>query len=227
MTDIDHNYIPSRPDKMYKGKGWISSNNFLGIKSKRVSKNKVLSYKDATKFVHKLKLKSVRDWRELTSSNKIPNDIPNNPDRFYKDEWKDWGDFLGTDNTATQNKVFSSYTEARKFVHSLKLKSQKEWREYCKSGKKPNNVPSVPNNVYKDNGWISMGDFLGTGNVREKDFLSFEAAREVIHSLGLENVRAWREYCKSGKRSSKFPSNPQITYKSKGWTNWKDFLGTE
>jgi len=36
-----------------------------------------------------------------------------------------------------------------------------EWREYCKSGKKPINIPASPDKTYKNKGWISWGDFLG------------------------------------------------------------------
>ena len=32
---------------------------------------------------------------------------------------------------------FLPFDEARKYVKSLKLKSQKEWTSYCKSGKLP------------------------------------------------------------------------------------------
>ena len=45
---------------------------------------------------------------------------------------------------------YRSFEAARKFVHSLKLKSMNEYRKYCKSGKKPEDIPSVPNTVYKD-----------------------------------------------------------------------------
>jgi hypothetical protein len=34
------------------------------------------------------------------------------------------------------------------------------WCEYCKSGQKPDNVPSNPDEVYKDS-WISWCDWLG------------------------------------------------------------------
>ena len=34
------------------------------------------------------------------------------------------------------------------------------WREYCKSGQKPDGVPPNPDEVYKDR-WISWCDWLG------------------------------------------------------------------
>src|SRR5437867_205323 len=36
------------------------------------------------------------------------------------------------------------FEEARAFVHSLGLESEFEWRAYCKSGKKPEDIPASP-----------------------------------------------------------------------------------
>lgn len=35
------------------------------------------------------------------------------------------------------------------------------WLEFCKSGKKPINIPSNPEEFYKGKGWISWEDFIG------------------------------------------------------------------
>ena len=61
--------------------------------------------------------------------------------------------------------TYSPYLEARGFVRSLRLKNVKEWREWCKLGIKPINIPSHPYVIYKKSGWISWGYFLGTNNV--------------------------------------------------------------
>ena len=61
-----------------------------------------------------------------------------------------------------------SFEDARKFVRSLKLKSFNEYRKYCKSGKKPADIPTAPNTVYENKGWISVDDWLGTGVVAYK-----------------------------------------------------------
>jgi hypothetical protein len=47
-------------------------------------------------------------------------------------------------------KEFRGFESAREFVRKLKLKSNKEWKEYCKSGNKPDDIPSAPWNVYKE-----------------------------------------------------------------------------
>ena len=38
---------------------------------------------------------------------------------------------------------------------------EKEWKSYCKSGKKPNDVPATPWSTYKNKGWKGLADFLG------------------------------------------------------------------
>jgi len=40
------------------------------------------------------------------------------------------------------------------------LKSQKEWIDFCKSGKRPSVIPAAPNQKYKDQ-WKGWADFLG------------------------------------------------------------------
>ena len=45
----------------------------------------------------------------------------------YKNNWVSYGDWLGTGFIAPQNRVYRSIDEAKKFVHSLGLKSHAEW----------------------------------------------------------------------------------------------------
>jgi hypothetical protein len=66
-------------------------------------------------------------------------------------------DWLGT--------AFRPFSDARAFAHSLGLKCQDEWRTYCKSGKKPDNIPAAPYKVYRKSGWIDWDDWLGTRQV--------------------------------------------------------------
>ena len=60
------------------------------------------------------------------------------------------------------------FAEARKFVHTLGLKNETEWRAYLKSGKKPDDIPGKPGRAYKTE-WQGKGDWLGTGYIHPKD----------------------------------------------------------
>jgi hypothetical protein len=37
---------------------------------------------------------------------------------------------------------FRTFSDAKNFVHSKNLKSQREWKEFCRSGKKPEDIPA-------------------------------------------------------------------------------------
>mgnify|MGYP003988075245 CR=1 FL=1 len=83
-------------------------------------------------------------------------------------------------------KQFRDFESAREFARALHLKGQKEWQQYCASGNKPDDIPSLPNRVYK-NDFKGMGDWLGTGNVAPKDrvYRPYKEARAFVISLNL------------------------------------------
>ena len=125
-------------------------------------------------------------------------------------------------------KQFRDFESAREFVRSLGLKNYKEWQEYCKLGKKPEDIPTRPNIVYKNDGYVNFGDWSGTGNVQSQQiqYRSFKKAREFAISLNLKGQKEWQEYCKSGDMPDDIPKSPRTVYKNKGWKNNGDFLGT-
>jgi hypothetical protein len=70
------------------------------------------------------------------------------------------------------------FNEARAFVRSLGLKNGPEWNAYCRSGKKPNDIPATPGKRYAAAGWIGMSDWLGTYiHRRGNSWRLFEEAR--------------------------------------------------
>ena len=124
-------------------------------------------------------------------------------------------------------KQFRDFKFAREFAKSLNLKSQKEWQKYCKSGNKPDDIPSIPNRTYKNKGWTGYGDWLGTKSIATKDmeYRSFNDARKFVRKLKFQRQSEWMEYCKSGNKPDDIPRNPQRTYK-KEWEGMGNFLGT-
>ena len=82
---------------------------------------------------------------------------------MYKNQgWSGFGDWLGNNKVANQDKVFMSYLEAKEYVKSLNLNSQREWTEYNKTNIRPEGIPRNPAQTYKNSGWISWPDWLGT-----------------------------------------------------------------
>ena len=128
----------------------------------------------------------------------------------------------------TRGHKFRSFLKARAYVRKLKLENAVEWRAYCKSRRRPIDIPSCPDRIYNGKGWKGLGDWLGTGRIasQKKVFLSFAKGRAFVRKLGLQTAVEWREYAKSVKRPSAIPTCPHHVYKDKGWKGLGDWLGT-
>ena len=58
--------IPSHPDKVYRGKGWVSMMDFLGFEGKALGqKGDYLSFASAQAWVRQRNLKSKKEWQEF------------------------------------------------------------------------------------------------------------------------------------------------------------------
>jgi hypothetical protein len=82
-------------------------------------------FADARQLVHWLKLSSSGEWKQYCKSGRKPKDIPYDPSKVYKNEWKSWGDWLGTGYIALRKKEYRPFEEAKQFVHSLHLKNER------------------------------------------------------------------------------------------------------
>ena len=79
---------------------------------------------------------------------------------LYEDlGWSGWKDFLG--NSIDRKTKWRPFTEARAFVHTLGLKGFNGWREYASSGQRPDDIPSAPENHYRNQGWTGHADWTG------------------------------------------------------------------
>lgn len=119
-----------------------------------------LPWDEAKAFVQSEMIPSRGKYMEWFDANK-PKRLPKYPYRTYK-EWISWNDFLATNN------VFSfpvavkwrDIAEATKWVHELRLKTFAEWRDFCKEGKLPKDIPARPDLTYAT--WRSWPHWLGS-----------------------------------------------------------------
>ena len=125
----------------------------------------MLPFAAARAIVRKLNMKSEKEWRAWSKSGQRPSNIPSCPYKTYRDDgWISYPDWLGY-TRVTQRKDMLSFVAARMIVRKLKLKGEREWRAWSKSGQRPSNIPSNPNVTYSDDGW-SRGQ---TGMARRED----------------------------------------------------------
>ena len=219
--------LPQSPYTIYKNDGWISYPDFLGYES---FFRKILTFEDAKQYVKSKKINSIADWRTFSKSNIFPSNLPKRPDSAYKDDgWTTWGEFLGTGTVASYNKKYKTFAEAKKYIKQQNFKTKKEFDIYCKTVNKPADVSSTPYSTYRNNGWVSWGDFLGTDKIADQNkiYRTFEDARNFAQKLGLKSNKEWRIFCKSKKMPYDIPINVNSTYKNCGWIDWKDFLGSK
>ena len=220
--------IPTSPQTTYSDAGWSGYGDWLGTGTVATNVRQYRPFKRARTFARSLKLKSRDEWSDYCKSGNEPNDIPADAFAVYSnDGWAGMGDWLGTGRNRLHRGPYRPFKEARAFVHGLKLKSAAEWSEYCKSGTRPKDIPSNPNQKYVNDGWVGYGDWLGTGAIspRLRKFRPFKEARAFARSLKLNSNYEWVEYWKSAKVPD-LPAYPNQTYANDGWTGWGDWLGT-
>jgi hypothetical protein len=217
--------VPKYPDKVYKNSGWISWGDWRGSFEDNCNKQFV-NYDEAEKIVHALKLKNQREWISYVKGKNKHRNIPSNPEKFYKEKgWVSLSKWLGNG----KNFIVVKFEDARSWARTQKFNNVDEYRKFCKTKGKPNEIPTAPNTVYKNTGWISWSDYLGNETIATKDvvYLSFKEAREYIRSKKFKTRTEFNNFLISEERPSYIHSHPDLKYKNSGWRGWSDFLGTE
>jgi hypothetical protein len=218
--------IPIVPEQVYRNSGWKSYSDWVGNGRDR----NFLSFEKARADVHKLALNNETEWRSYQANGRMPSGIPKKPELVYKNTgWCGWADWLRGGRPPLKKKRYREFQDARDFVRALNLKSGAEWNAFCKSGNRPPDVPADPGSAYADDGWVSLGDWLGTGRIadRLRQYREFVQARAFVRSLGMKSTKDWNAYARSGNKPEDIPSAPQNTYSKRGWRNYGDWLGTE
>ena len=240
--------VPAMPERIYQGQGWTGYGDWLG--TGRIAPQQPRPFEAAREFVRSLKLTSLKDWSKYCQGKiaglpPLPSDIGVRPARSYKHSgWAGWYDWLGlgpppaSDTPSKRRRQYRPFLEARKFVQSLGLGGQQDWARYCRGdlpekGTRPDDIPGKPSEIYKDEGWIGYGDWVGTGTQAASGvWRPFEEAREFARGLGLRNSTEWQQYA-SGKlpdlppRPRDIPSAPHMlrAYKIAGWAGYPDWIG--
>ena len=96
-----------------------------------------------------------------------------------------------------------------------------------------NDTRRLASYIYKNKNGLKMSrkfkKFNDVGNIRlsPKDsvFWDFKKARHFVRKKKFKTVRHWLDYCRSGEKPARIPSNPDTYYKNEGWKSWADWHG--
>jgi hypothetical protein len=186
----------------------------------------LLTYDEVKTWVkNNVKVSSKNKWMFYCKNNILPDFISTYPDIVYKNRgWVSWGDFLGTGNKWDNNVEHLDYNKAKLFLFNYKLKIAADYKLFIKDNNY--NLPSKPNRYYKNRGWVSWGDFLGTGKVANqlRVFYPYDIFKEKIKELKIKSFYSYKKYIKTNKTDNKLPTNPNIVYKNKGWVSWCELI---
>ena len=228
--------MPMHPDRVYSEfKGWPD---FLGFTPRTW-----MPFGTARKFVRRLRLKNQQEYRDWIVGRLRrrglpirPKNIPANPDLIYSDFWHGFNDFLGTPKPRNVGRIWRPFRQAREYVHSLKLASYLEYRDWSSGKLKnkpsfPDDIPAHPYGTYgKEKDWKGISDFLGSKpSGKYVQMWPFAKARNFVRKLRLTSRT---EYIKwTGAELKGFPERPPeipvvpFTKYPNQWRGWDDWLG--
>ena len=114
------------------------------------------------------------------------------------------------------SKNWRSFKDAREFIRSLDLKSEKEWREYRKKYR-PADIPSNPERSYSTE-WKGIGDWLGTNRIatHKKKYRSYEEAKKWAQDSNINTLSEWRASAKQKRSQTIFPQTQIIPTANNG-----------
>ena len=214
--------VPSSPKTVYKNNGWQGMGDWLGTGNIAPQNTPLRDFKSARKFVRQLGLQSVAAWNIWAKSGNRPADIPSAANQRYADKgWTSWGDFLGSGRIASGKEDFCDIETAKEFLAQNGIKTERDWLEFVKAGKKPEHLPAILDGFYKRRGtWKSWDDFFN-----REGHKTFEEVQDFVHSLGIKTSTEWFEYCKKNELPEGIPKSIHYVYRNSGWNGWADFLG--
>jgi len=229
-TVVEFNQKKSNFPKIYprspasyfkKNKTWKYWGDFLG--TEKQYRKKFRTYSEGQKFCQENGINNQKDYEELSESGKRPIDMPSSPRYTYKNNgWQGWGNFTGSGNIANQNIQFCSYKKTEKFAQYHEIKSQTYWKKFVKTNKLPSDIPRNPDHVYKNNGWTTWGDFLGTGYIAfaKRNYPPIKdakiEARKIAKELGINSVVKWNIAWDEGKIPKYLPRDLHSKYSRTG-----------
>ena len=214
-------YLPLKPSRVYKE--WTSWEDFLGVEN--AGEKQAPAVKKENAFLEDLKIILSNIDREteglgLNDQNQKKKTVIKSSNTKGKVSLRRNS---SPKNNGATNSNWMSYESAKKLIQSLGITTTRQFNEWSKKNRPPD-FPSNPYSAYKKE-WRGWGDFLGTGRIITKNWMSYEEAKAFIQSEGITSESSYRRWRKKGLRPLNFPANPDRGYKEH-WRGWREFLGT-
>lgn len=218
--------------------GFENSNNFSEkIKEKiyfeiieRLSNTKSVdkySFEEANKLIKKYNIKNAKEYKEFLKIGKLPREFPSSPDTSYKYEgWLTWSSFLGTKriHASKRAKMLPTYEKSMDIVRNLNIKSSEKYKKYLLEGKFPIEMPTSPENFYKNKGWVDWATFVGKEKRPER--FTYDELKKIVQESNISSTIEYEEFRKNHPDKDKMPFTPSKFYSRKGnWVSTKDLLG--
>ena len=189
----------------------------------KLSRFSWMPFEEAREYVRGLNLKSSTEFTDYWRQGKLPKNIPSKPRVVYiKDGFVSMPDFLGYDSLFQD---WMPFNEARVIVRQLRLKTNEDYKLFWKDGLIPKNIPGNPRGVYKQQGFVSMPDFLGYESLFQ-EWCNWDESIKIIHPYKLKSAFEFRKFIKNNPIRGIHSSPESLfkdTWQSKG--GWSGYLG--
>lgn len=126
---------------------------------------------------------------------------------------------------AGRPRVCYPYEQCRDMIRLEGISSVSQYADWWQLNH-PRGIPKRPDRAYKNSGWVTWNEFLGTDNKFsgvQKTFLPYIQAKKLAQSLKLTG---WMDWLALKNRPEGLPARPDLIYaRSDEWEGWREFLG--
>tara|TARA_Y100000034_G_scaffold133546_1_gene199274 strand:+ start:1517 stop:2749 length:1233 start_codon:yes stop_codon:yes gene_type:complete len=214
------NNIPATPDFVYRDNGWISWPHFLD--------NEYWDWGRCVDVVHKLKLKTRREWKN-TDKTRLPKNIPPNPQRHFADIWEEkggWSGWIGT-YVKTQRRGLT-LRQLKSECKKYKVQNESDYKGKKRDGTLAH-LPWNPREILGDEfpGWHVV---LDKPELEQQPCLSFckavKIAQKVSKKEDITSQTKWEKAYGKGLIPHNLPKYPRQYYGS-NFTSFSHWVGKE
>ena len=122
---------------------------------------------------------------------------------------------------------YLNYSEAKKKIRSLNIKSISEYKKLYVQRKLPQGLPLAPNVYYKEKfeNWQKFLNITASRFTDKWSWPNYKKFEKYVRKNKIKSINQWKNFTKSKNFNTKFPYAPNSVYSNKGWKSWPDLFG--